>query len=143
MNIQRLESEALAGSTVAQAILGICYLDGIDVQPDYAKASRWLSLAAEKGASRAMLHLGRIYEDGLGVTRAITRALELYKAASDRHEFFSHIYLGRIYATGKGGVSRDERAALVYYGRAAAEAEHLVDCPEIHEAIAYVEAHRS
>ena len=90
-----------------------------------------------------MAYFEKRYEDGLGVTRAITRALELYKAASDRHEFFSHIYLGRIYATGKGGVSRDERAALVYYGRAAAEAEHLVDCPEIHEAIAYVEAHRS
>jgi len=34
MNIPDLQRQAESGSVVAQAILGICYLDGIEVEVD-------------------------------------------------------------------------------------------------------------
>ena len=37
MNIASLRQDADSGSVVAQTTLGICYLEGIDVEMDYRK----------------------------------------------------------------------------------------------------------
>ncbi len=69
MNILDLRQEAESGNVAAQSILGICYLDGVETQVDYALARRFLSAAAAKGASRAMVGLARIHAEGLGVPK--------------------------------------------------------------------------
>jgi len=46
MDFKELERKAESGSCVAQTTLGISYLYGYDVQIDYDKAFRFLSLAA-------------------------------------------------------------------------------------------------
>jgi len=46
MDINELQHQADSGNGVAQCILGICYLDGVDVPVDYAKAFHLLSAAA-------------------------------------------------------------------------------------------------
>jgi len=38
MNIRELRQKAESGSVVAQSMLGICYLDGIEVPIDYREA---------------------------------------------------------------------------------------------------------
>jgi len=64
VNKYDLRKKAEAGNVVAESMLGICYLDGIDVGVDYREALRFLSSAAEKGAARAALHLVRMHADG-------------------------------------------------------------------------------
>ena len=84
MNILDLRQKAESGSVVAQSILGICSLDGIDTQGGYAEALRFLSAAAAKGASRAMASLARMHAGGLGVPKDLAEALRLYQASAER-----------------------------------------------------------
>jgi TPR repeat protein len=63
----------------AQAVLGLCYLDGIGVGRDYDEAFRFLSAAAQRGAPRAHIGLARMYADGMGVPR---KAIELCQRGS-------------------------------------------------------------
>ncbi len=77
MNIQDLRRKAESGSVVAQSILGVCYLDGIDTKVDYTEALRFLSAAAEKGAPRALAGLARMYATGLGVPTSVSEAVRL------------------------------------------------------------------
>ena len=54
MNIDNLRKSAESGSCVARTVLGMCYLDGIEVEVDHKEAFRLLSAAAERGAPRAI-----------------------------------------------------------------------------------------
>jgi len=67
MNIPDLRRRADSGSAVAQAPLGVCYLDGIDVEVNYVEAFRLLSAAADRGATRAITNLARMHANGLGI----------------------------------------------------------------------------
>ncbi len=77
VDLSELRKRAEAGSTVAQSILGVCYLDGIEVEADYSEAFRLLSSAAAKGAIRATAHLARMYAQGLGIPRDVSEATRL------------------------------------------------------------------
>jgi TPR repeat protein len=103
MNILDLRAKADAGNCAAQAILGICYLEGINTAPDYKEAFRLLSAAAAQGASRAAASLARMHAEGLGVPRNLPQAICLYKEAAMAGEFVAQIQLGG--STPKGRVS--------------------------------------
>ena len=120
MNISDLRRKAESGSVVAQSILGICYLDGIDVEPNYDEAFRLLSAAAQQGASRAMLNLARIHAEGLGIPKNLVEAIRLYERAAQAGEFFAQVELGRLYSRGIG-VSPDPEMALKWYSAAVAQ----------------------
>ena len=94
MNISRLSQEAEAGSCVAQSILGTCYLDGINVEVDYAKAFQLLSAASDQGASRAVANLARMYAGGLGLAKEMSQAVRLYEKAARAGDFFAMVELG-------------------------------------------------
>lgn len=136
MDIPDLRKKADSGNCAAQSVLGICYLDGIDVEINYQEAFRLLSAAARQGASRAVVGLARMYADGLGIAKDINEAIRLYKTVS-RVEFFAPIELGRIYARGLG-VPSDADEALRWYSAAAEFEGRVGDCAEVEEAKAYV-----
>ena len=69
MDIDDLRRRADAGNVAAQSILGVLYLEGGEIDLNYAEALRLLSGAAAKGASRAMLNLARMYHEGIGCPR--------------------------------------------------------------------------
>jgi len=138
--IHSLKSEAEAGNVVAQGILGISFLYGEDVPRDYAAALRWLSLAAERGASRPTFHLGRMHEEGWGVPVDYAKARHCYQRAADRGEWMAYVQLARLYRYGRG-TEIDERAALDWYNAAAAHSKSIAPCPELDEAIEYVRLH--
>jgi uncharacterized protein len=60
-------SEAQAGESWAQAMLGVMYARGQGVPRDYAEAARWYRKAAEQGQADAQLNLGWMYFLGQGV----------------------------------------------------------------------------
>jgi TPR repeat protein len=115
MDIPDLRKKADSGSPVAQSILGICYLDGIDVDVNYSEAFQLLSLAK---TSRAVVNLARMYAEGLGIPKDIGQAIRLYKAVA-KVEFRAQIELGRIYSRGDD-IPVDLQEALKWYSAAAA-----------------------
>lgn len=138
LDIGELRSNALAGSVVDQAVLGIALLEGITCRQDYAEAFHWLSRASTAGAPRAMVNLGVMYEHGLGVSSDPARARQLYQEGADRGEFFGCIYSARLLASGVGGPT-DAPAAVRRYREALSM--HVAECEETREAAAYITAH--
>jgi TPR repeat protein len=102
MDIPDLRRKADSGNVAAQAILGSCYLDGIDVEINYGEAFRLLSAAAGQGASRAVANLARMYAEGLGIPKNLPEAIRLYEAAAKAGEFFAQfdVVLRRCRASG-------------------------------------------
>jgi TPR repeat protein len=140
MDIEKLQSDAEAGSVVAQGILGIAYLYGHDAPKDYAAALRWLTPAAERGASRPTFHLGRMHEEGWGVPVDFKRAGHFYQRAADQDEWLAYVHLARLYRFGRGTIA-DDQAALDWYRVAVSESETIAPCPELDEAREYVSSH--
>jgi TPR repeat protein len=140
VNISDLRQKAESGSVVAQSILGICYLNGTDVEVDYNEAFRLLSAAAGRGAPRAATNLARMYADGLAVPQNLSEAIRLYEVGAKGGEFFAQIALGRIYSKGVE-IPADPNTALSWYAAAAAQEGKIIDCDELLEAKDYVRRH--
>ncbi len=141
MDIQEVRRKAEAGSCVNQCVLGLCYLHGINVDVDYKEAFRFLSAAADQGASRADLNLGYMHAKGLGIAKNVPEAIRLFEAVGRPEDssdaFLARIELGRIYSRGIG-VPIDADAALQWYSAAIASAPENVDSDELPEARAYL-----
>jgi TPR repeat protein len=147
LDIADMRRKAETGSCVAQGMLGVCYLYGHDVEVDYKEAFRFLSAAAEQGASRAVLNLGRMYAQGLGIPQNMSEAIRLFEAVGrptgSTDAFGARIELGRIFTRGVG-VPIDAEAARKWYSAAIELASDEEDPEDLREARAYVaQANRS
>ena len=60
MNIGKMREKAEGGNIAAQAMLGVCHLEGIGVEVDYTQAVRGLSGPASQGVPRAADNLARM-----------------------------------------------------------------------------------
>ena len=142
MDIEEKRRKAEAGSCVAQTTLGISYLYGYDVEMDYQQAFRFLSAAANQGASRAVLHLGIMYAKGLGIPQNAPEAVRLLGAVARPSEssdaFAARIELGRLYSLGQA-VHADAQEALKWYQAALELATNSEDSEDIQEARNYVQ----
>src|ERR1700678_2101314 len=127
MDITELRQKAKSGSLVAQSMLGVCYLEGIDVEVNYSEAFRLLSEAAVRGASRAVVNLARMYASGLGIPKSPEEAIRLYEIAAKQGEFGAQIALGRIYSHEEG----KSESALTWYKAAAAQENQVGDCDDL------------
>lgn len=136
MDIAELKRKAAAGSCVAQGTLGVCYLEGIEVEVDYDEAFRLLSAAADQGAPRSIANLADMYAQGLGTPQDIAKAVQLYERV-ENVEFFAAIALGRTYSNGLG-VPVDRDRAFKWYSVAAGFEGRVTDCDELREATIYV-----
>jgi TPR repeat protein len=144
LNINDVRREAVAGSCVAQGVLGTCLLYGIEVELDYAEAFRWLSAAAEQHASRPTLHLAYMHQQGLGIPVNPQQAIKLFTAVATPSDstdaFAARIELGRTFAKGLG-VPVDEGEAEKWYLAALAVAEEDDEPEKIEEAKGFVARH--
>ena len=136
-DIEDMRRKAEAGLTPSQCVLGLFYLYGYEVEKDYAKAFRFLSAAAEKGASRAVLNLGRMYAQGLGIPQNLPEAIRLFERAAKLVDssdgFAARIELARIFAQGLG-VPVDVKLAQKWYAAAVDVATDEDDPEELKEA---------
>jgi TPR repeat protein len=137
MNIAELRQRAESGSIVAQSTLGICYLNGIDVEVDYQEALQFLSAAVERRAPRAAANLARMYAEGLGVPTSMDEAIRLYELAANKGEFLAQVALGRIYSRSVD-VPSDPDAALRWYSAAVGQENQVGDCEELNESKLYL-----
>ncbi|MCR5155614.1 MAG: tetratricopeptide repeat protein [Butyrivibrio sp.] len=67
-------------------LIGLAYLEGIDVEVDRSRAVSLIESAAEGGLPEAMLRLSRMYYDGYGLPRDYRLYLEWMKKAEDIFE---------------------------------------------------------
>lgn len=125
MNISDLENRAKNGSAVAQSILGLSYLYGREVKPNYEKAFQLLSTAAENGASRAILGLAKMYAEGLRTAKDAIGAIRLYKSV-EQAEIRAKLELARLYSLDNLGIS-DLKEALKYYSLVAEQSGAVED----------------
>lgn len=133
MKIFEMRQKAESGNVAAQTALGINYLHGINTEVNYEEAIRFLTRAADKGASRAIYNLARVYYVGMGVPRDLARALDLFEAAARAGELLAQIELGRIYSQGLG-VLPDHQLAKKWYSAAASQEGSIGDCDKLREA---------
>lgn len=64
-------------------LIGLAYLNGIDVEVDRERALELITAAAEAELPEAMLTLRSMYRDGVGVERDYRKALEWFKRNAD------------------------------------------------------------
>lgn len=139
LDIARIRQDAEAGSCVSQCQIGLCYLYGLNVEVNYPEAFRFLSAAAEQGASRAILNLGRMYAQGFAVEQNASEAMRRFEnvAWNTVDAFPARIEMGRLYARGLG-VPVDKDKALHWYSLALEVAEGE-DEEDVNEARVYME----
>ena len=139
MRISELGQKAERGNAVAQTALGVCYLEGIDVEVDDNKALRLclLSAAADQGVPRAKTNLARMCAEGVGTAKKLPEAVRLYEKVAEAGEFVAQVELARIYARGVH-VPANAEAARKWYAAAAPQKTSVGNCEKLEEAMAYV-----
>ena len=138
MDLAELKRRADDGSRVAQTVLGICFLDGVDTEINLEAAFRYLDAAARQGSSRAMVSIARMYFEGLAIPRDPAQAVGWYEKAASAGEFLAQIELGRIYSRGIG-VAQDRAAARKWFAAALDQRFTVRGCDaEIAEAKQYI-----
>ena len=82
--LKEFRMEAMQGSAVAQASLGLMYDRGHGVPQDYAEAVKWYRKAAEQGLAVAQSKLGVMYADGQGVSQDYAEAVKWNRKAAEQ-----------------------------------------------------------
>ena len=98
---------------VAQANLGLMYMNGWGVPYDTDNAYWWLSEAAEKGSVKAINNLAILYLQGSGVPKNVPHAIKLLEKTADSDSPRAIVLLGRIYQE----ELRDDRKAFFWFHR--------------------------
>lgn len=105
--------------------VGLCYLDGRNVDQDIAVGITWLERAADLKDTEAIAQLAMLYEMGDCLPVDCARARAYYAALEEDEDFTGPYMLALAYSFGSDCMPRDEAAAFRYFARAA-KAGHLV-----------------
>jgi uncharacterized protein len=90
------------GDVKAQHNLAALFLEGVEVEQNYAEALKWHTLAAEQGLALAQHDLGTMYLEGLGVAPDVAQAFHWFSKAAEQGDAKAQSNLGILYATGQG-----------------------------------------
>ncbi|HSC42988.1 MAG TPA: SEL1-like repeat protein, partial [Candidatus Binatia bacterium] len=93
---------AEAGNPEAQHILGMAYLNGIDVPVDLAAASSWIEKAAHNDYAPSQFQLGVMFCTGQGVPKDISNAIAWYELAAQLGYPLAQYNLAVMLAKGQG-----------------------------------------
>jgi TPR repeat protein len=100
--IQWFEKAADQGWVDAQLELGNIYYFGEgSIQKNYARAAKWMTLAANQGNPSAENALGVMNENGFGMAKNEKQALQWFTKAAEANEPRAQWNLGRIYMEGQ------------------------------------------
>lgn len=126
---ERLLSKA-AGSGDASAVLSLGKLAMESDPPDFARAVRCFSEAADGGSADAMVELAMMHLDGNGVQKDEARARELFEKAARSGSVSAMLITAKMYETRKMMSGSPLSDAFSWYMKAAnlgsAEAEYNV-----------------
>ena len=87
MGLSLLKQAASAGHAEAMHILGLIYVQGLNVPRNTIEARKWFTMAADKGQPGDIYNVGLMDWNGEGISRPNRkRAMELWKQAADMGE---------------------------------------------------------
>lgn len=78
----QLKAEAENGNRIAQNLVGVIYMNGLDVPTRDTEAMKWFRLAADQGDPVAQTNVGFLYEKGRGVEKNQSEARQWYEKAA-------------------------------------------------------------
>ena len=107
------------GDVKAQHNMGALYLEGLEVEQNYAEALKWHTLAAEQGMVLAQHDLATMYQEGLGVAEDLKLAAYWFNLAAQQGDAKAQNNLGILFATGQG-VEENLVQAYQWFSMAAA-----------------------
>ncbi len=119
--IKALDKEIYRGNIVAAQALGFIYRDGKLVAQDYAKARKWLKVAAQpdririwykRGLADAQLALGLLLRDGLGGKPDASAAASWFELAAEQGEAQAQLALAQLQLKGVSIKPNPERAYI-------------------------------
>ncbi len=111
-------SEANAGDSEAQYILGSLYFEGRGVSQNYTEAMRWFQASAEQGYALSQNALANMYFSATGVDTDYTLAAHWWLLAAEQGISDSQNNLAVAYRDGLG-VTKDPKAAIRWFEKAA------------------------
>jgi localization factor PodJL len=115
----KIAAAANAGNPVAEAIIGLKYLDGQGIAADPVQAAKWLQKSAEAGQAVAQYRLGTMYERGQGVAANPTLAAKWYQASANLGNRKAMHNLAVAFAEGSTG-KKDMSESARWFSKAAA-----------------------
>ncbi len=110
---------AEGGGLSSMIRLGLRYRDGRGLEPDPAKALRWIRAAADTGDPEALDHLGWALETGLGAAVDLPAAVRCYRRAAEGRSAQARFNLGRMLRGGLGVPEPDPVLAAMWLELAA------------------------
>ncbi|MBF0193323.1 MAG: sel1 repeat family protein [Magnetococcales bacterium] len=119
------------GDAKAQHNLAAIYLEGLEVEQDYAQALHWHTQAAQQDYILAQHDLGTMYLEGLGVVADIAQAFHWFSKAAERGDAKAQSNLGILYATGQGVEESVVEAAKWFHLAAASGLQDGIENLEI------------
>jgi len=105
-----LNMAANQGDARAIYQVGLCFLNGIGVEQDSAKAAEWVSSSANKGYGVAQDRMGAFLLSGVGVEENKEWAAHWYEKAAEQGVMDSQYNLGLMYESGEGVEQSLEKA---------------------------------
>jgi uncharacterized protein len=109
---------AQKGDAMAQNALGVLYLGeedgGINPNPDFAAAFKWISKAAAQRFAPAEGNLGNLYASGHGVPKDAKKAVRWYQLATGHGDVEGQYNLARAYQLGAGVTKNPAKAIALY-----------------------------
>jgi TPR repeat protein len=109
---------ALAGYSIAQNTVGLCYDHGNGVTKDTTKAFSWFSKAADAGYPPSLHNIAHCLRNGDGCTKSLPKAIEYYERAVAINYVDSMVNLGLIYQDAADeGVPKNQRKAVELFRR--------------------------
>ena len=106
------------GHALAQATLGVCYLEGTGITPNFTEAAKWFLKAAEQGQVEGQYAMGFCFYEGLGVTQSYTEAVKWLRRAAEQGLADAQCVLGECYYDGTG-VTQSYTEAVKWFRKAA------------------------
>lgn len=107
------------GDAKSQHNLGAMFLEGLELEQNYAEALKWHTLAAEQDMALAQHDLATMYLEGLGVAEDLEKAAYWFDKAAQQGDAKAQNNLGILFATGQG-VVEDLVQAYRWFSLAAA-----------------------
>ena len=114
----------LGPGEAASKIYALDLINGVKALPekkesaDYAKAFKWIRLAADQGYEDAQMHLVMFYLDGLGVEKDVEQAVFFAKKFAESGDLGTQLNLGLMYLNGTG-VNRDLKKGFEWVRKSA------------------------
>ena len=114
------EQAAQMGHVRAQCVVGVCYRDGIGVEPNGEKSEYWLKQAADKGDAEAQYYLADYYIDNSTSSNVNgDEILRLLQMSANKGFGLAIFRLGEIYYSGDFMSSPNPEKTIGYLSKAA------------------------